>query len=118
MRIVRIRHLFYPDMPRNYFYELSSRQANEGPEVDLITWRQDTNSFEEKVVGGFAVHNLVDPNLSQKKSPSVSFSDWTSSKTRETWARASSQGMSPLFAGTSGAKTRATRVFRVPETQN
>lgn len=64
MRIARIRHLFYPDMPRDYFYELSTRQAKAGHEVDLITWRKNDNRSEEKIANGFIVHRLSGLNLS------------------------------------------------------
>lgn len=63
MRIARIRHLFYPDMPRDYFYELSSQQAKAGHEVDLITWRKSGNRSKEKVADGFVVHRLGGLNL-------------------------------------------------------
>lgn len=64
MNIARIRHLFYPDIPYDYFYELSTRQAKAGHEVDLITWRKKDNCLEEKIADGFTVHRLSGLNLS------------------------------------------------------
>ncbi len=67
MRIARIRHLFYPDMPRDYFYELSMRQTKVGHTVDLITWRKNKeNRIEEKIIEGFMVHRLNGLNLCPK----------------------------------------------------
>lgn len=63
MRIARIRHLFYPDMPRDYFYELSARQAKAGHEVHLMTWRKNGYRSEEKIKEGFVVHRLSGLNL-------------------------------------------------------
>jgi glycosyltransferase involved in cell wall biosynthesis len=63
MRIARIRHLFYPDIPRDYFYELSTRQAKAGHEVDLITWRKNVDCSKEKISSLFRVHRLCGMNL-------------------------------------------------------
>ena len=51
-------------MPRDYFYELSTRQANAGHEVELITWRKKGSCSEEKIVEGFMIHRLIGLNLS------------------------------------------------------
>jgi len=64
MHIVRIRHLFYPDMPRDYFYELSTRQVWQGHEVDVLTWSKSGKFSEEKVNEGFTVHRLCGLNFS------------------------------------------------------
>jgi glycosyltransferase involved in cell wall biosynthesis len=62
MRIARIRHLFYPYMPRDYFYELSVRQAENGHDVDVLTWRKNGCS-PEKEDGRFVVHRLPGLNV-------------------------------------------------------
>lgn len=66
MRIVRVRHLFYPDMPRDYFFELSARQAKAGHEVDVLTWNRNSRRFEERVVDCFTIHRLPGFNFSIK----------------------------------------------------
>lgn len=64
LRIVRVRHLFYPDMPRDYFYELSARQASKSHEIDVVTWNRSSNCAEEVVEDGFVVHRLPGLNIS------------------------------------------------------
>ena len=63
MRIVRIRHLFYPYMPRDYFYELSSKQAEKGHEIHVITWGRARENTIEKVSNKFFIHRLIGLNL-------------------------------------------------------
>lgn len=58
MHIIRVRHLFYPYMPHDYFYELSSRQAKMGNEVDVLTWNRNGHYSEEAMAEGFIVHRL------------------------------------------------------------
>jgi glycosyltransferase involved in cell wall biosynthesis len=57
MKIVRVRHLFYPDMPRDYFYELSMHQAKRDNEVHVITWNKKRTK-SEFVSDGFVIHRL------------------------------------------------------------
>lgn len=64
MHIVRVRHLFYPDMPRDYFYELSARQVKMGHEVDVVTWSRNGECSEERVADGFTVYRLSGVNFS------------------------------------------------------
>jgi len=64
MRIARVRHLFYPYMPRDYFFELSRRQAKAGHEVDVLTWNRNSRRFEERVTDGFTIHGLPGFNFS------------------------------------------------------
>jgi len=63
MKIARIRHLFYPDMPRDYFYELSARQVERGHQVDVLSWRKKGKCSEKKVTEGFNIHRLNGFNL-------------------------------------------------------
>jgi glycosyltransferase involved in cell wall biosynthesis len=63
MRIARIRHLFYPDLPRGYFYELSAQQVERGHDVDVISWRRNGACSEERVAEGFTIHRLNGLNL-------------------------------------------------------
>jgi len=63
VHIVRVRHLFYPDMPRDYFYELSARQVKMGHEVDVLTWSKNGEYSEESVSDGFSVHRLSGLNF-------------------------------------------------------
>lgn len=63
MRIARIRHLFYPDLPRDYFYELSARQVEKGHDVDVLTWSRNGICSEEIVAEGFRVHRLYGLNF-------------------------------------------------------
>ena len=64
MKIARIRHLFYPDMPRDYFYELSSMQVKSGHTVDVITWlKNPENLSKEKIEDNFYVHRVNGFNL-------------------------------------------------------
>ena len=58
LRITRIRHLFYPDMQPDYFFELSKRQAEAGHEVDILTWRKNGSYSDKVVAGGFIIHRL------------------------------------------------------------
>lgn len=58
MQIVRIRHMFFPDAPFDYFYELSARQAKKGHEVNVITWNRNACCPLEVVAPGFSVHRL------------------------------------------------------------
>src|SRR4030042_3320540 len=58
MHIARIRHLFYPDMPRDYFYELSAQQVERGYEVDVITWNRTGGYSKRTFSDGFVVHRL------------------------------------------------------------
>lgn len=65
MRILRIRHLFYPDMPADYFYELSYRQATNGHKVDVITWNKKNrlyNTISPKK--NFIIHRIAGLNFS------------------------------------------------------
>lgn len=64
MNIVRIRHLFFPDMPQDYFYDLSSWQVQRGHKVDLITWNLSGASCNETVPDGFSIHRLKGYNFS------------------------------------------------------
>lgn len=64
MRILRVRHLFYPDMPRDYFYELSARQTKMGHRVDVVTWKKNGGPSEIEMPEGFVVHRLPGLNLS------------------------------------------------------
>jgi glycosyltransferase involved in cell wall biosynthesis len=64
MRIARIRHLFYPDLPRDYFYELSARQVQSGHQVDVFTWKRNNKCSTEKSTEGFAIHRLPGLNFS------------------------------------------------------
>ena len=58
MRIARIRHLFYPEMPQDYFYELSARQAEQGHEVHVLTWNK-SGEYSQNISGqGFIIHRL------------------------------------------------------------
>jgi glycosyltransferase involved in cell wall biosynthesis len=63
MRIARIRHLFYPDMPSDYFYELSAQQVKRGHDVDVVSWCRNGICSEEKVAEGFTIHRLNGLNL-------------------------------------------------------
>jgi len=58
MHITRIRHLFYPDIQPDYFFELSMRQAEAGHEVDVLTWRKNESYSDKVVAGGFIIHRL------------------------------------------------------------
>jgi glycosyltransferase involved in cell wall biosynthesis len=64
LRIVRIRHLFFPDLPKDYFYELSVRQAEKGHVVHIITWSRNGKSSVEKISENFYVHRLSGLNFS------------------------------------------------------
>lgn len=63
MNIARVRHLFYPDMPRDFFYELSAQQADRGYHVDVLTWKKDGGFSKELVTAGFFVHRLPGLNF-------------------------------------------------------
>jgi glycosyltransferase involved in cell wall biosynthesis len=63
MRIARIRHMFYPDMPRDYFYDLSARQIQMGHSVDVFTWNRTGESCVIKVPEGFAIHRMSGLNF-------------------------------------------------------
>jgi glycosyltransferase involved in cell wall biosynthesis len=58
MRIARIRHLFYPDIPQDYFYELSARQAKTGNNVSVYTWSKEGEFSSEITPEGFTIHRL------------------------------------------------------------
>jgi glycosyltransferase involved in cell wall biosynthesis len=63
MQIARIRHLFYPDMPHDYFYELSTRQAQQGHKVTVISWRKNFQ-YPQNICGkGFMINRLSGANL-------------------------------------------------------
>lgn len=64
MRIARVRHLFYPDMPRDYFFELSVRQVRAGHVVDVLTWNRNGRYSEEIVDDDFVIHRLHGLNFS------------------------------------------------------
>ncbi len=64
MHIARVRHLFYPDMPRDYFFDLSMRQVNVGNEVDVLTWNKGNHPLEENVCNGFTIFRLAGFNFS------------------------------------------------------
>lgn len=65
MEIARIRHLFYPDMPHDYFYELSAQQAKYGNEVHVFTWNKLKSKYGQKIaVDGFTIHRLRGFNFS------------------------------------------------------
>jgi glycosyltransferase involved in cell wall biosynthesis len=64
MHVARIRHLFYPEMPRDYFYELSARQAEAGHSVDVLTWSRDKECLQIKVPEGFTINTLPGVNVS------------------------------------------------------
>ena len=63
MKIARIRHLFYPDMPKDYFYELSAKQAKFGDEVHVVSWNKNKTLAEFKS-DGFFIHRLNGLNFS------------------------------------------------------
>jgi glycosyltransferase involved in cell wall biosynthesis len=58
MRIARIRHLFYPDMPRDYFFELSMRQVRAGHSVDVLTWNKDHHVLIESIANDFTIYRI------------------------------------------------------------
>ncbi len=63
MKIARIRHLFFPNLPKDYFYELSGWQVRIGHKVDVIAW-SCSNTPDIKVVSeGFSIHSLKGVNL-------------------------------------------------------
>lgn len=62
MRIARIRHLFYPDMPQDYFYELSAQQANRGHDVSVVTWSRNGKPSTKEATG-FKIVRLRGLNL-------------------------------------------------------
>lgn len=64
MHIARVRHLFYPDMPRDYFFELSVRQVKAEHEVDVLTWNKNKHPLEENVSDGFTIYRLAGFNFS------------------------------------------------------
>lgn len=64
MHVVRVRHLFYPDMPQDYFYELSARQVMRGYDVDVVTWARSGECSVERVSEGFSIHRLRGLNFS------------------------------------------------------
>ena len=64
MHVVRVRHLFYPDMPKDYFYELSVRQVMKGYDVDVITWAKNGKSCVKRVSEGFFIRRLHGLNFS------------------------------------------------------
>ncbi len=63
MRIARIRHLFYPNLPKDYIYDLSAQQAKNGHEVVVFTWCPHRFCSNMKVDEGFVVHGLKGVNL-------------------------------------------------------
>lgn len=63
MHIVRVRHLFYPDILRDYIYELSARQTKRGHSVDVVTWKRNGGFSEKRVSEGFVIHRLTGLNL-------------------------------------------------------
>jgi len=66
VHIARIRHLFYPDMPCDYFYELSAQQVRRGHQVDVLTWKKDGGFTKERMAEGFFVHRLPGLNFGVK----------------------------------------------------
>ena len=64
MRIVRVRHIFYPDIPKDYVYELCVRQVMMRHHVDVITWAKDNESCVYKAPEGFTIHRLSGLNFS------------------------------------------------------
>jgi glycosyltransferase involved in cell wall biosynthesis len=50
-------------MPRDYFYELSARQAISGHSVEVVTWRRNGGCPEKKVAEGFTIHRLEGLNF-------------------------------------------------------
>ena len=60
---MRARHLFYPDIQRDYFHELSAQQAAREHEIDVLTWKRN-GLCSEIVDSGFTIHRLPGPNLS------------------------------------------------------
>jgi len=64
VHIVRVRHLFYPDMPRDYVFELSERQVKAGHKVDVLTWNRNGHRFEERVAEDFTIYRLPGFNFS------------------------------------------------------
>ncbi len=65
MRIARIRHLFFPDMPRDYFYELSEQQKKRGNEVHVVTWNKNGRQ-SEILSDNFYIHRLNGVNFALK----------------------------------------------------
>jgi len=55
--------LFYPDLPRDYFFELCQRQAASGHRVDLVTWNKSGRSLPVQSVDGFTILRVKGPNL-------------------------------------------------------
>lgn len=64
MHIARVRHLFYPDTPCDYFFELSMQQVKMGHEVDVLTWNRNKRLSEENVADGFTIYRLPGFNFS------------------------------------------------------
>lgn len=58
MNILRLRHIFYPDIPKDFFFELSIFQVNQGHKVDVITWNKNNRKSEEQIIHNFNVHRL------------------------------------------------------------
>lgn len=63
VHLVRVRHLFYPDLPKDYFFELCQRQAKLGYEVDLLTWNKDRKNPSTESMEGFTVRRETGVNL-------------------------------------------------------
>jgi 1,4-alpha-glucan branching enzyme len=63
MKIARIRHLFFPDLPKDYFYDLSTWQVQKGHDVDVITWNKSGISYNGRVPEGFSIHSMKGINL-------------------------------------------------------
>jgi glycosyltransferase involved in cell wall biosynthesis len=50
--------LFYPDIPRDYFFEISARQFERGHHVDVLTWRKNRKDSEETTTEDIEIHRL------------------------------------------------------------
>lgn len=63
MRIARIRHLFYPNLPKDYIYYLSAQQVRLGYDVVVFTWDQNQICSNFKVAEGFTISGLKGLNF-------------------------------------------------------
>ena len=63
MHLVRVRHLFYPDLPKDYIFELSKKQAILGYDLDLVTWNKGKRHVATETIEGFKIRRVSGPNL-------------------------------------------------------
>jgi glycosyltransferase involved in cell wall biosynthesis len=74
LNIARVRHIFFPYIPKDYIYELSVNQSK-AIHIDLLTCHKKMGAFSEKINENFTVYRLPELNLGLRES--IAFNPFT-----------------------------------------